>query len=157
MRVWPAVIVVLLLAAPAAHAKKFRYASGPKPAADHQIAHHRRDEHGLARAGQPRDAEAYGRRQCISEACASRSERGSARQFEGGAAQGERLQFPYVGPHLTGCKVAAPAKPTAGPHSAERHVMEDDENSGPDDDEAHQQDRTRTKKLAHHTHLRKPG
>jgi hypothetical protein len=34
MRVWPAVIVALLLAAPAAHAKKFRYASGPKPAAD---------------------------------------------------------------------------------------------------------------------------
>lgn len=34
--------------------------------------------------------------------------------------------------------------------------MEDDENAGPDDDEAHQQDRARTKELAHDTELPKP-
>src|SRR6266545_1967615 len=34
MRFWPAAPLLLLLVAPAAHAKKFRYASGPRPPAD---------------------------------------------------------------------------------------------------------------------------
>ncbi len=46
-----------------------------QPAAHQEVADERRDEHGLARAGEPGDAEAHGRRHQVGEARARLSER----------------------------------------------------------------------------------
>jgi len=57
MRVWLVVIVLVsLVAAPAAHAKKFRYASGPKPSADTTLSVAVTEIHPVVRARGPRVA-----------------------------------------------------------------------------------------------------